>query len=140
MLAYLALFAWSALAATLVPIGSEAAVVLMVRAHYSPAAIVVVATLGNYAGACTTYWLARGARAALVDGDEPRQQARAARVLARFGPPALLFTWVPLVGDALVVVAGFTGVAFVPFSVWTALGKFLRYVAVVWGALALVPS
>ena len=88
------------------PIGSEAAVVLMVRAHYSPAAIVVVATLGNYAGACTTYWLARGARAALTGGDEPRRQARAARLMARFGPPALLFTWVPLVGDALVAVAG----------------------------------
>src|SRR5687768_6335248 len=132
MLAYLTLFAWSALAATLVPIGSEAAVVMMVRQEYSPAAIVIVATAGNYLGACTTYWLARGARAALTGDGVPRQQPRAAQLMARFGQPTLLFTWVPLIGDALVAAAGVTGVPFVPFSAWTALGKFLRYVAVVW--------
>ena len=138
MLAYLTLFAWSALAATLVPIGSEAAVVVMVRQQYSPAGIVLVATAGNYLGACTTYWLARRAGAAFAGNESgPRRERHATRLMARYGQPALLFTWVPLVGDALVVVAGVTGVPFVPFSAWTALGKFLRYVAVVWAAQAL---
>jgi membrane protein YqaA with SNARE-associated domain len=137
MLAYLTLFAWSALAATLIPIGSEAAVVVMGQQRYAPAAIVVVATAGNYLGACTTYWLARKARAALTAHDsDSERESRAARLMARYGQASLLFTWVPLVGDALVAVAGFTGVRFLPFSLWTATGKLLRYVAVVWGAQA----
>ena len=131
MLAYLTLFLWSALAATLVPIGSEAAVVVMVRQQYSPAGIVLVATLGNYLGACTTYWLARYA----TDRARPapsRRLANASRLISRYGPPALLLSWVPLIGDALVALAGVAHMPFLPFSVWTLLGKAARYVAVAW--------
>ncbi|HTV00631.1 MAG TPA: VTT domain-containing protein [Luteitalea sp.] len=137
MLAYLALFAWSFLAATLVPIGSEAAVAVMVQQQYAPVAIVAVATVGNYLGACTTYWLARGARRSLSPGPADQPPSRATRLLAQYGQPALLLTWVPLIGDALVAVAGFNRVPFLSFSAWTFGGKLVRYVVVVWGAHAL---
>lgn len=140
MTPYLALFGWSVLAATIVPLGSEPALVLLIRRDYPFWPLVLVATAGNYLGACTTWWLAKKAAAAIaarrgvaVSGGA----ARAARLIARRGAPILLLSWVPLLGDALVAAAGAAGMRFLPFSVWTLAGKFLRYVAVAWAAGAI---
>jgi membrane protein YqaA with SNARE-associated domain len=94
---------------------------------------VAVATCGNYLGACTTYALARIAVRRLA----PSSGASARRALAavhRYGPPALLLSWVPLLGDALVAAAGATGIPFGVFSAWTVLGKAARYALIAWAA------
>ena len=134
MWAHLTLFAWSFLAATILPLGSEPAVVLLVRQGYSIPSVVAVATVGNYLGACTTYWIGRGAARALRSKVANKKHLRATGLIARYGAPALLLSWVPLIGDAIVAAAGVAQIAFVPFSVWTITGKFLRYVVVTWGA------
>ena len=134
IVAYLTLFGWSFLAATVLPLGSEAAVVLLVRQGYSIAWVVTVATAGNYLGACTTYWIGRAAARALRSRATTDKDPRATRLLAKYGAPALLLSWVPLIGDAIVAAAGVAQIAFLPFSMWTITGKFLRYVVVAWGA------
>ncbi len=137
-MAYLTLFAWSFLAATIIPLGSEPALVVLVRREYAFWPLVAVATCGNYLGACTTYWLAKRA-AALIGARRPDGAAvpRAARLVASRGAPVLLLSWVPLLGDAIVAAAGAAGTPFGRFSLWTALGKFLRYAAVAWAAGAI---
>ncbi len=60
----------------------------------------------------------------------------AARLLRRFGQPALLLSWVPVIGDVMVALAGAMRVPFTRFSLWVALGKAARYVAVAWAASA----
>ncbi len=65
LLAYAGLFGWSFLAATLLPLSSEAPLALLVRSHNQIVLPVLVATLGNYLGACTAYWLGRRAAQAL---------------------------------------------------------------------------
>jgi membrane protein YqaA with SNARE-associated domain len=130
----LILFGWSVAAATVLPLGSELPLVAVVRQRESWALPVCVATIGNYLGACTTYWLARTVAARLVSERTPRAD-RAARLIARYGQPVLLLSWVPIVGDALVAAAGAARLPFLPFSLWTAVGKFGRYVAVGWAAL-----
>jgi membrane protein YqaA with SNARE-associated domain len=132
LFAYLTLFTWSFLAATLLPIGSEAAVLILVRQHYSLSAIVMVATIGNYLGACTTYWIAAHAARGVIRASA--RERRASRLIARYGRPALLLSWLPIVGDAIVAAAGVAQMPFWPFSVFTLIGKFLRYLALVWGA------
>jgi membrane protein YqaA with SNARE-associated domain len=54
---------------------------------------------------------------------------RAADLLRRYGPPALLLSWVPLVGDVIVVLAGAARMPFVTFAGWTTVGKAARYAA-----------
>ena len=136
--AYAGLFAWSFLSATVVPLSSEAALALVVGASRQLILPVLVATAGNYLGACTTYWLGRRASRALGDrGVESAGAGRAARLLARHGRPVLLLSWVPVVGDALVACAGAARMPFLGFSVWVALGKGLRYLAVAWAAAGL---
>ena len=121
---YAALFAWSFLAATLIPLGSEPMVLTMAYQGFHAPTVLAVATVGNTLGAVTTYLLARYAATRVEPGATAR---RALAIVARFGYPALLFTWVPIIGDAIVAAAGAAGMRFIPFLVLTAAGKLLRY-------------
>jgi membrane protein YqaA with SNARE-associated domain len=138
LLAYAGLFAWSFLAATVLPLSSEAPLAALVRSQGRIAAPVLVATVGNYLGACTTYWLGRRAARAVGGRREGADKSgRAARLLARYGQPTLLLSWVPVLGDALIAGAGAVGMPFYGFSAWVVLGKGLRYLAVAWAAAKL---
>ncbi len=121
----LALFVSSVAAATILPLSSEAVLALVVARAGQWTTPVVVATLGNTLGACTTYWLGRGSRA--VAPPPSVRMARAAGLLARFGAPAMLLSWVPVIGDILVALAGAARMPFWHFTAWTLIGKFVRY-------------
>lgn len=125
---YGALFLWSFLAATVVPLSSEPPLIFLVKSEELMVAPVLVGTLGNAIGACTTYWISRRAAQALK---KPRQfsKSRTARLYRRYGQPALLLSWVPILGDGLVVLAGATRLRFWDFCFWMTLGKGLRYFA-----------
>jgi hypothetical protein len=85
-----------------------------------------------------TYWLARkGAGAFDKTRELQESNSKAARLLRRFGQPSLLFSWLPIIGDALVALAGGVKMDFKMFSLWTVIGKLLRYAAVAWAASAL---
>jgi membrane protein YqaA with SNARE-associated domain len=45
----------------------------------------------------------------------------------RYGTPALLLAWVPLVGDALCLAAGWLRLNWWQAALFMALGKFARY-------------
>ena len=122
------------LAATILPLSSEVLLAIVVRRREDFLIPVAVATLGNYLGACTTYLLARAAAARLVR-PSTEHPGRALALFERYGAPALLFSWAPIVGDAIVVLAGASGVHFVPFSIWTTLGKATRYAFVAWASM-----
>ncbi len=128
------LFVAAFAAATILPLASEVPLALVVSRDGSLWWPVAVATLGNYLGACTTYALARAAATRL----SPRAADHPPRALAwfqRYGPPALVLSWVPVVGDGIVALAGAARVPFVTFSLWTAAGKAARYLVVAWTVL-----
>ena len=138
VLGYAGLFACSFLAATAMPLGSEAALAAVVGLRGELVVPVLVATAGNVLGAGTTYWLGRGTSRVFGRRREPaRKGARAARLLRRHGAPALLLSPVPVIGDVLVALAGATRVPFGAFLFWVAFGKGARYAAVALTASAL---
>jgi membrane protein YqaA with SNARE-associated domain len=129
-----ALLVSSFLAATILPLASEVPLAIVVRRHGDVVLPVAVATLGNFAGACTTYGLARAAAAKLL----PRSSQHPPRALVlfeRYGAPSLVLSWVPIVGDAIVALAGASRVPIAAFSLWTLIGKAARYAVVAWIAL-----
>ncbi|MEO8452780.1 MAG: hypothetical protein ABI647_23510, partial [Gemmatimonadota bacterium] len=67
---------------------------------------VAVASAGNYLGAVTTYLFAGVLAKRLAARWHKPVGARAAQLMRRFGPPALLLSWVPIVGDGIVAAAG----------------------------------
>jgi membrane protein YqaA with SNARE-associated domain len=125
------LFLWSFAAATILPLSSEIPLAFAVRRSEAWMLPVAVATAGNFLGACTTYFLARYA-ADRAAPEASGRTARASALIARYGPPALLLSWVPLIGDVMVALAGFAHMPFLAFSIWTVIGKAARYVAVGW--------
>ena len=132
---YPALFALSFLASTLVPLGSEWLLVLMLVRGYDPAVCVVTATTGNSLGACTTWLVGR------YGGDwllarlfriSEQQRQRAEAWYRRYGILSLLFSWLPVVGDPLCLVGGLLKISFTTFLLLVAAGKLARYAAVAW--------
>ncbi len=124
-----ALLLISFLSATLLPMGSEAALFGLLKLNpdlFWPA--VGVATLGNTAGGAVSWFMGLGAHS-LVDRARHRPtELRALQWLQRFGPKACVMSWLPIIGDPLCAVAGWLRFPFWPCVAWMALGKLLRYV------------
>ena len=126
---YLNLFVLSFLASTVLPIGSEALVVALIYQGFSPFTVILVATLGNYFGSCTTYYLGLKGGPVLEKylSPSPKQLEKSERLFKKYGIYTLLFTWIPGIGDAITMVAGLMHLSFRSFSILVFLGKFGRY-------------
>ena len=128
---YAALFTAAFMAATILPMQSEAALVgLILTDSYSVALLVLVASLGNIAGSLVNWALGRGA-VHFQDRSwfpaKPEQLARAARWYHRYGRWSLLLSWVPILGDPLTVVAGILREPLWSFLLLVSLAKTGRY-------------
>jgi membrane protein YqaA with SNARE-associated domain len=137
-------FLASLISATLLPMASVPFVYGIVQvnpAMFWPA--LLVATAGNTLGGVITYWMGAGAEKAYEkvtdQGPARPHDARALRWLQRWGPPACLLAWLPVVGDPLCAVAGWLRLPFWPCTAYMALGKFLRYLFYVGGLAWLFP-
>jgi membrane protein YqaA with SNARE-associated domain len=115
-----ALFVSSFLAATLLPGGSEAALFAVLKTYPETFWFaLIIATIGNTLGGMVTFgmgWLL-----------PQTQQLKHVDKLRRFGTPALLLAWVPLVGDALCLTAGWLRLNWWHAALFMALGKLARY-------------
>ncbi|MCY4612764.1 MAG: DedA family protein [Nitrospira sp.] len=129
-----ALFVSAFLAATLLPGGSEAVLaILAVRDAYDPWLLLAVATTGNTLGGMSTWAVGRffGWRYPASRFTQPRYD-RPLRWLQRWGSPALLLSWVPVVGDSLCLAGGWLRVYWLAALVWIAVGKAARYAVIVY--------
>lgn len=135
-------FVVSMLSATLLPLGSEPAVVGLVKLNPSlfwPA--VLVATLGNTIGGAISWWMGYGVERAYERlRGPPAVGERVHRWLQRFGPQACLLSWLPIAGDPICAVAGWLRLPFWPCVGYMAIGKFARYVLMTWAILGLWPK
>ena len=117
------LFVSSFLAATLLPGGSEAVLFAVLKVHpalYWPALAAV--TIGNTLGGMSSYLIGR----VIPQRAEPKRL----ETVRKYGTPILLFSWVPLIGDALCVAAGWLRLNPAAAGAFMAAGKFARYVVI----------
>ncbi len=124
----LAVFLVAALSATLLPMGSEFAVIGLIKLNpelFWPA--VLVATAGNTLGGAISWWMGCGAETLYEKVKHKRVQLKALGWLQRLGPKACLFSWLPAVGDPLCALAGWLKLPFWPCVGYMAIGKFARY-------------
>lgn len=119
------LLAGSFIAATLIPVSSEAMLFAVLKLHpelFWPA--IGVATIGNTAGGMLTYSIGRW----IPHRKEIRYEAQ----LRRHGAAALLMSWAPLIGDALCLAAGWLRLHWPVCLGFMAAGKCARYLVVAW--------
>jgi membrane protein YqaA with SNARE-associated domain len=135
--AYGGLFASAFLAATILPLSSEAVLAGLLAARAGETVwLLVVATVGNTLGSVVNWVLGR-----LIERlrDRPwfpvsgQRYARAQAQFQRYGLWSLLFAWLPIVGDPLTVVAGALRTPLLPFVLLVGIGKAARYVAIAAG-------
>ena len=119
-----ALFAAAFLAATLVPLPSEAALFAYLQ-HYpnNVALAVAIATVGNTAGGMTSYLIGRFI-------PQKKMDSKAVQSVRRYGAPITALAWLPIVGDALSIAAGWLRMNWLLVLAFMAAGRLARYVAV----------
>jgi membrane protein YqaA with SNARE-associated domain len=121
-----ALFASAFVSATVLPGGSEVVLYHFLGSFPEHAALALaVATVGNTLGSMTTFALGR-----LLPQNLPR--ARALEWIRRYGAPALLLSWLPVIGDALCAAAGWVRIRWSLALLAIAIGKAARYLAIVY--------
>lgn len=122
------LAAASFVAATILPMSSEAVLFGVLKFHPELAwQAMFVATLGNTLGGLTTYAIGR-----YIAQKKPLTQLDRLR---RYGAPAVAFAWLPVIGDALCLGAGWLNLNWIAVAAWSAAGRFARYWIVAQGAL-----
>lgn len=113
----------SFIAATLLPISSEIVLLGALSLHpelFWPA--ILLGTLGNTLGGMVTFGMGWGL--------PMTQQLKHVETARKFGPPALLLAWVPFIGDALCMAAGWLRMNPWQALLFMAAGKLARYVVI----------
>jgi membrane protein YqaA with SNARE-associated domain len=118
------LFAASFIAATLFPLPSEAALFAYLQANPENSALAVaVATVGNTLGGMTSYAIGRFLPKKGIN-------EKAEGWIKRFGAPVTFFAWLPVIGDALCVAAGWLRIHWAAALGFMAAGRLARYIIV----------
>lgn len=116
----LSLFISSFLGATLLPGGSEAVLYAVLKAYPESFWLALgIGTAGNTLGGMVSFamgWLL-----------PQTQQLKHVDKLRSYGTPALLLAWLPLLGDALCLAAGWLRLCWWQAALFMAIGKFARY-------------
>ena len=132
MIAYVVLFSSALIAATILPLQSEAVLVtLLTSGKYSGLALITVATVGNVLGSLINWCLGRHVlhfRQKRWFPASDRQLERAQTWYRRYGRWSLLGSWLPIVGDPLTVVAGTLRQPLASFLMLVTIAKGSRYI------------
>ena len=126
------LFLSAFLSSTVLPGGSEVVLALLANQNaHDPWLLLGVATAGNTLGGMSSWGLGRiiSWKYSYSELSKPNQQ-RAIGQIQRWGSPALLFSWVPVLGDPLCIAAGWLKVNVWPALVFIGIGKALRYAVI----------
>lgn len=136
---YGGLFAFSFMAATLLPGSSEAALSsLLLLEEWDPVLLLTAASLGNILGSVLNWYCGRF----LVHFRDrkwfpvtERQYKKAVGWFRKYGQSSILLAWVPIIGDPLTVVAGGLHMKFRNFLILVSIGKVVRYLFVYFAVL-----
>lgn len=110
---------------TLFPGGSEAVFLWVIDEYDAFYSALTVATLANTAGSMTGYCIGRFL--------PKKVESRAIDQCEKYGAWVLLLAWLPIVGDALPVAAGWLRIHWVKSLLFILVGKAFRYAAIGYG-------
>lgn len=136
----LGLFIGTFLAATVLPFSSDALYIAVLAMLNQPVECLLVATLGNWLGGITTYYVGRIGRWEWIEKwfKVKRETLEKQKMrVDKYGIWLALLSWVPFIGDVFVVALGFYRTKPIPTLFLLLVGKFLRFLVWNWvlGAL-----
>ena len=138
---YWGMFLTAFVAGSFFPFSSEAVMAGLLAAGLDPWALIIYGTTGNVLGGMFNYSVGRMGKLEWIEKYlhvKQKDLDRATRFMAGRGAWMGFFAFVPILGSAITIVLGLMR-ANLPISlVSITLGKFLRYVLLVYGANLLI--
>lgn len=135
LLSALMLFVSSFVAATLLPAQSETLLVFLhIKGVLPDSVLVLIATAGNVLGAMVNFVLGKyfaHFRDKKWFPISPKRFDQAISLFRKYGMWTLLFSWLPLIGDALPLIAGALNARVFWVVLLVTLGKMARYLGVI---------
>lgn len=131
---YTGLFFICFLSATVLTFPSEVFLVYMLSKGYDPFYCLLIATIGNSLGGLTNYTIGRLGNPKWLRKlgmDEVKIEKRN-MLIQKYGSWMALFSWVPFIGDPLVICLGFFRAPFFQVLILLVFGKLLRYLLVIY--------
>ena len=132
---YWGLFLAAFLAATILPMSSDAVLAGMMFGSFDPVQLVIYASIGNWLGGMSSYLLGRLGKWELLQKYfrvKQREVIRWKLLSKKYGAYFALLTWLPIVGDIMAIGLGFARTPVVLTSIYMLIGKTVRYIAIVW--------
>ena len=129
-----ALFISGFTSATLLPGSSEALFLLMLsQQSWDAGLLILVAGTGNSLGGMSNWLLGLLIRKGFYKDKNKRSDSKhrikAEQWLKQYGSPILFFSFLPIIGDPLCLVAGLIKMHWLKALLFISLGKFFRYFA-----------
>ena len=118
------------LSGSIVPITSEVLLVFFLSVGLNAVALTLVASFGNTLGGITCFFMGRivsKERAVAFFKITPRRMQRADRIIQRYGYWAAAISFVPVIGETLLVMLGVMRVSWWRVAIVMAVGKLIRY-------------
>lgn len=118
------------LAGTVVPFSSEVVLAAMIYAGADPFVCIAVATIGNWAGGMTTWYIGHLGNWHWVETyfriDRMKVESYQHRI-AKYGSVLAIIGWLPVIGNAILLALGFFRANWVAVGIWMLIGKLARY-------------
>ena len=129
---YLSLFVSCFLSATILPFASEIGLAGVIASGYDPITSVGVATIGNSLGGLTNYYFGKFGKFLWMKKREAadKKQNKLKQYVTKYGSLCALLSWVPIIGDPLLVMLGFMRIRLLPVAIYMVIGKLIRYIVI----------
>lgn len=133
---YIGLFIACFLAATILPFGSEVVFAALIAAGLDAWTCVIVASIGNWLGGMTNYYLGKLGKTEWIEKYLKIKKEKIDNIqhwLEGKGSAMAFFSFLPVVGDLIALALGYMRANIYIVNVSMFLGKFARYVAIMYG-------
>jgi len=132
-MAFILLFAWCFLSASIVPFSSEPYFAGLIINDYNFVAAITIASIGNTLGGITTFWIGRKSGEILIQKFSDKKQKRffkAQKTIEKYGAISMVLSWVPFLGDLIVLAGGIFKLPYTQSILWMSIGKTTRYIII----------
>ena len=129
------LFIAGFLSGSVFPFNSEAVLTVMILAGFNAVSCLIVATLGNMLGGITLYYLGYLGNMHWIEKYGKVKEEKIKAILPRlnkYGPPIAILSFVPVIGDVLILALGFFRISPLLTTIFMFIGKIGRYAFIIW--------
>lgn len=120
------------LAFTILPFPYEAAIIIATLAN-NPFYVLLFAFIGSMLGSLTNYYFGLKGVRKLLPKKKSKLKINARKIFDKYGNlSVLLFSWFPLIGDPIIILAGGFKMKLSKFLIYASIGRIIYFSLLIW--------